>query len=87
MTDRIFIEFTPAEGALLRLIGLIERRGFRVIAIDMAELPGGGRAAATLDLAARDGARALETLGLQLRRLHGVGRVGAAPRRCIGEAA
>ncbi len=87
MNERIVIEYAPAEGALLRLLGLIERRGFRVCAIDMAELPGGGRAIATLDLAARDGARALETLGLQLRRLHGVIRVGAARQRCIGEAA
>ena len=49
MNERIVIEYAPAEGALLRLLGLIERRGFRVCAIDMAELPGGGRAIATLE--------------------------------------
>lgn len=87
MTDRIIIEFTPAEGAMLRLLGLIERRGFRITAVTMGEAPGACRATMTLDLVARGGARALDTLGLQLRRLSDVQWVGAAPRRQLGEAA
>ncbi len=90
MTDRITIEFTPNEGAMLRLLGLIERRGFRVTAVTMAEAQGGRHATLTLDLSARNGARALDTLGLQLRRLSDVHWVGAMPRhlgRQLGEAA
>lgn len=86
MTEQLLIEYRPDEGALLRLLGLVERRGFRVVAIDMAELPGGGRAVATIDVAARDGSRALETLGMQIRRLHGIIQVSPA-RRAMGAAA
>jgi acetolactate synthase II small subunit len=35
MTDRIEIEFRPSEGAILRLIGLVERRGFEVRGVDL----------------------------------------------------
>lgn len=91
MTDRITIEYAPNEGATLRLLGLIERRGFRITAISMAEAAGGRHATLSLDLSARGGARALDTLGLQLRRLSDVQWVGAAPRpqlgRHLGEAA
>ena len=27
MTERLTIDFTPAEGAVVRMIGLVERRG------------------------------------------------------------
>lgn len=88
MTDRITIEYAPSEGAMLRLLGLIERRGFRITALTMAEAPGGRSAALTLELTSRSGgARALETLGLQLRRLADVTWVGATARRQLGEAA
>lgn len=88
MTDRITIEYAPSEGAMLRLLGLIERRGFRITALTMAEAPGARSAALTLELTPRSGgARALETLGLQLRRLADVSWVGATARRQLGEAA
>lgn len=86
MTERLTIDFRAADGALLRLLGLIERRGFRVAALDLIALPG-GRARLTATLTARDGARVLETLGLQLRRLQEVERVAAASAYPVGAAA
>ena len=38
MTDRIEIEFRPSEGAILRLIGLVERRGFEVRGVDLPQM-------------------------------------------------
>ena len=86
MTERLLIEFTAAEGALLRVLGLIERRGFRVAAIDMATLAG-GRARLIATLGPHGGARAIETLGMQLRRLHEVARVASVPAYPVGAAA
>jgi hypothetical protein len=34
---RLEIQFTPGEGAVLRMLGLVERRGFRVRGIAMIE--------------------------------------------------
>ena len=61
--SRVTVEFTPGEGALVRVLGLVERRGFDVRGIAMA---GGSM---TIDLNPRDPSRRLEMLDLQLRRL------------------
>ena len=37
MSNRIEIDFTRSEGAVLRLIGLVERKGFDVCSVDMPE--------------------------------------------------
>jgi acetolactate synthase regulatory subunit len=72
MNPRISIDFEPAEGAVVRMLGLIERRGFEVRGIGMTEHDGGGSASMMLELAPRDPSRRVEVLDLQLRRLHGV---------------
>jgi acetolactate synthase II small subunit len=73
MTDRLRIHLRDEEGALLRLLGTVERRGYRLLRVE-AE---GGRLA--LELAARDPARRLDVLAAQLRRLHDVTDVHAYP--------
>jgi acetolactate synthase regulatory subunit len=79
MTERLVVDFAPMEGAVLRLLGLVERRGFRVSGIGMTERPCGTQASLELDVVARDGGRRLDVLGLQLKRLHGVSDVTFAP--------
>ncbi|WP_114952345.1 ACT domain-containing protein [Sphingosinicella terrae] len=75
MNERLVVEFAPAEGAVLRMLGLVERRGFRVSGLGMSEQPCGSQASLSLELVARDAGRRVEVLGLQLQRLHGVSRV------------
>lgn len=77
MTGRLQIDFTPAEGAVVRMLGLVERRGFDLRAVAMNEADGLG--SMTLDVAARDPGRRLDTLGLQLRRLVEVRDVAVVP--------
>ncbi|MEQ7874753.1 ACT domain-containing protein [Sphingomonas sp. ASV193] len=67
MTERLHIAFTPAEGALLRVLGTVERRGYAVRAIDMAERADGG--AMTIELEPRDSSRQVEIVARQLDRL------------------
>ncbi len=80
MTDpseaqRLFVEFEIAEGAVVRMLGLIERRGFRVRRVAMAEQPCGRRASLALAIAPMDDGRCVDVLARQLERLHGVCRV------------
>jgi acetolactate synthase II small subunit len=67
---RIEIGFAMAEGALLRMLGLVERRGFEVCAVSMAEREGQGLL--SLEVRPRDAGRRLEVIAAQLRRLHDV---------------
>lgn len=67
MNGRIHISFTPAEGAMLRMLGLVERRGFAVRAIAMAEKT--SSASIAIDVEARDPLRRLDVLARQLERL------------------
>lgn len=62
----VTIAFAPGEGAVVRMLGLVERRGFQVRSIVMSE------GSMTLDVEARDASRKLDMLDLQLRRLHEV---------------
>ena len=66
MADRVHIQFANAEGALVRILGLIERRGYRLLD---AEARGGSL---TLGLSPRDPGRRLDVLACQIRRLHDV---------------
>ena len=73
MTDRIRIGFRNDEGALIRILGLIERRGYkleRVAAEDNV---------LTLSITPRDPGRRLDVLAAQLRRLHDVTDVTPFP--------
>lgn len=77
MSGRIEIDFDASEGALLRMLGLVERRGFVVGAVAMnAEA---GRGALSLDVSARDPSRRLDVVAGQLRRLHEVRNVAIFP--------
>lgn len=66
MTDRIRVTFNDEEGTLIRILGTIERRGYRLLAVDARD------GALSLELAARDPGRRLDVLVAQLRRLHDV---------------
>ena len=67
MTGRIEIQFAPAEGAVLRMLGLVERRGFEVRGIEMAQ--GEGQGSLSLQVEPRDPSRQLPIVAAQLRRL------------------
>ena len=75
MNARLTIEYYVAEGAVIRMIGLVERRGFRVTRIVMAEQPCGRRGTLILEVVASDAARSVDILALQLGRIHGISRV------------
>lgn len=77
MTGRLQIDFTPAEGAVVRMLGLVERRGFDIGGVTMSAADGQG--SMTLDVAARDPGRRLDVLDLQLRRLVDVRDVSVVP--------
>ena len=78
-TERIFVEFDTAEGAVLRMIGLVERRGFRIRRVAMAEQPCGRRGSLALQIAPNDPGRSVGVLTAQLGRLHGVQKVSHEP--------
>ena len=65
MSARIEIGFAPAEGAVLRMLGLVERRGFALRAVAMSEAEGALR----IDVEPRDAGRRLDVIAAQLRRL------------------
>lgn len=82
MSERLTIEFNPAEGAVLRMLGLIERRGYQLRAIAMNEQPMG--ASLVVDVEPRDLDRRVQVVAEQLRRLVDVnsvslGNSGAGP--------
>lgn len=83
--DSIKIEFDSNEGAIRRLLGVIEARGFRVRAMTMgADLD---RSNMTLGLTPRDDGRCIDILSRQIARVHGVrnvARITAQPR-AVGE--
>jgi acetolactate synthase II small subunit len=67
VSERIEITFAPAEGAVLRMLGLVERRGYMVSGIAMSA--NADRASLALDVTARDAGRDLDVMARQLRRL------------------
>ena len=69
MSGRVVIDFRPEEGAVPRIVGLVERRGFELRGMSMV----GG--ALTLELEPRDPGRRLDLLDRQLCRLDGVSKV------------
>jgi acetolactate synthase II small subunit len=73
MTDIINIRIERTDGALQRLIGLVERRGFHIDAIDMASDDAALNIALTVR--GRDAGRSVDNLGLQIDRLFGARRI------------
>lgn len=73
MSGRIEIGFANAEGAVLRMLGAVERRGFELRGISMSERDGEG--ALSLEVEARLPERSLEVVAAQLRRLDEVRQV------------
>ncbi len=88
MRHTLHIQLKTAEGAVLRALGLIERRGFRLETVHAREAQGDGQAM-TVTV---EGDRPADLLQRQLERLHDVlwvelkqpairwtGRAGARP--------
>ena len=75
MSDTIHIQIDRADGSLQRLIGLVERRGFHIDGMSMAEEGASRRIALTVR--GRDAARSIDNLGCQIDRLFGVARISA----------
>jgi acetolactate synthase II small subunit len=73
VSGRIEIGFANAEGAVLRMLGVVERRGFELRGISMSEHDGQG--ALSLEVQARLPERSLDVVAAQLRRLDGVRQV------------
>ena len=73
MTTTLHIELEDTEGALPRLIGLIERRGFLIDGLAMHAGAEGRSLAVTVR--GRDAGRCVEVLGRQIDRLLGMRRV------------
>jgi len=77
MSDTIHILIDRADGALQRLIGLVERRGFHIDGLDMAS-EGVGEGSAlriAMTVRGRDAGRSIANLGLQIDRLVGARRI------------
>lgn len=68
MRHQLRIQLKTAEGAVLRALGLVERRGFRLEAVHAAEAQGDGQ---TLTITV-SGDRPADLLRRQLERLHDV---------------
>lgn len=75
MSDTIHIQIDRADGSLQRLIGLVERRGFHIDGINMADE--GAMRRIALTVRGRDTARSIDNLGRQIDRLFGVARIQA----------
>lgn len=73
MSDTIHIQIDRADGSLQRLIGLVERRGFHIDGISMADEGAFRRIALTVR--GRDAGRCMDNLGRQIDRLFGARRI------------
>ena len=88
MSHLIHIEIDRLEGTLLRILGLVERRGFHIDELELFDL-GEDRRGLAITVRPRDPNRSLDILGLQIDRLYGVKRVkepferGAAPPKQV----
>jgi acetolactate synthase regulatory subunit len=69
---RLKIEYVNAEGALLRVLGVVERRGFMIKSVAMNEHADGKLASVIVEVQPRDSSRKLDVLIPFLRRLHEV---------------
>ena len=67
MSERLTISFAPAEGAVVRMLGLVERRGYALRGLAMSENEESGLL--VLDIEARDSGRRAKVVAQQLGRL------------------
>ncbi|MEN1727543.1 MAG: ACT domain-containing protein [Pseudomonadota bacterium] len=86
MSSHFEIRFDHSEGALLRCLGLIQRRGYGVTEMAMRADPDGP----VLTAAIEANGRSVETLARQIERLHDVRRVrnhaDALPQHSLADA-
>lgn len=75
MNDTLHIQIDRADGSLQRLIGLVERRGFHIDGLVLADEGAFRRVA--LNVRGRDAGRCVDNLGRQIDRLFGVRRINA----------
>ena len=73
MCIRDSIQIDRADGSLQRLIGLVERRGFHIDGMALADEGAFRRIALTVR--GRDAGRCMDNLGRQIDRLFGVRRI------------
>ncbi|MEE2850250.1 MAG: ACT domain-containing protein [Pseudomonadota bacterium] len=73
MRNTIHIQIDRADGSLQRLIGLVERRGFHIDGMALADEGAFRRIALTVR--GRDAGRCMDNLGRQIDRLFGVRRI------------
>lgn len=85
MADTFFIQIDHSEGALQRLIGLVERRGFDIERLNVAS--SGEHRDVRMTVRGRDATRCTVVLGRQIDRLIGVRRMAPAPSPYVPEAA
>jgi len=71
MSHTLNIQIADQEGALVRLIGLIERRGYEILSMDKS-MGQKGISAITVDIACRGGERRIDVLMRQIARLFDV---------------
>ena len=70
MTARLAVQFAANEGALLRILGLIERRGYRIRELGLVEAP--SHSSLSILVEARDSSRRPDVLARQVGGLHDV---------------
>ncbi|WP_295225932.1 ACT domain-containing protein [uncultured Brevundimonas sp.] len=73
MSNTIHIQIDRADGSLQRLIGLVERRGFHIDGMALADEGAFRRIALTVR--GRDAGRCMDNLGRQIDRLFGMRRI------------
>ena len=76
MSNIIHIQIDRADGSLQRLIGLVERRGFHIDGMNMADE--GSTRRISLTVRGRDAARCIDNLGRQIDGLFGARRIDPA---------
>jgi acetolactate synthase regulatory subunit len=77
MNARLKIEYVNAEGALLRVLGVVERRGFMIKSVAMNEHADGELASMIVEVAPRGAERRLDVLVPFVQRLHEVRSINA----------
>ncbi len=77
MNARLKIEYVNAEGALLRVLGVVERRGFMIKSVTMNEHADGALASMIVEVVPRGAERRLDVLVPFVQRLHEVRSINA----------
>jgi acetolactate synthase-1/3 small subunit/acetolactate synthase II small subunit len=73
------VDFAPTEGALLRILGLVERRGYRIRELTLAERH--SQSSLSILIEARDDKRRPDVLARQLTGLFDVSAVELSASR------